>query len=152
MFKLPEDRLYSENHLWVKKKRKKLAKIGLTEYFNLKNLEILDIDLPEEEEVFEKNEIFGSLETLEEIFDLVMPVSGKISAVNEKVLENVDILNDDPYTEGWLIEVELLNPDELDELLSSEEYEIKFLEAAEEIPEEKLIEEEEEEEGEEGER
>ncbi|PMP66528.1 MAG: glycine cleavage system protein H [Thermodesulfobacterium geofontis] len=144
MFKLPEDRLYSENHLWVKKKKKKLARIGLTDYFNLKNWEIIDIDLPEEEETFEKDEIFGSIETVEEVFDLIMPVSGKIVAVNEKVLDDVDVLNEDPYDDGWLVDVELLNPEELEELLPPEDYEMKFLEEIEEIPEEKIVEEEEE--------
>jgi len=143
MFKLPEDRLYSENHLWVKKKKKKLVRIGLTDYFSLKNLEIIEIDLPEEEEEFEKDEIFGSIETVEEVFDLIMPVSGKIARVNEKVLEDIDILNEDPYDEGWLLDVELFNPSELEELLPSEDYEMKFLEEIEEIPEEKIVEEEE---------
>jgi len=143
MFKLPEDRLYSENHLWIKKKKKKLVRIGLTDYFSLKNLEIIEIDLPEEEEEFEKDEIFGSIETVEEVFDLIMPVSGKITRVNEKVLEDIDILNEDPYDEGWLLEIELLNPSELEELLPSEDYEMKFLEEIEEIPEEKIVEEEE---------
>ncbi len=142
MFKLPEDRLYSETHLWIKKKKKKIVRIGITEYFNIKNWEIVEIDLPEEEEEFEKEEIFGSVETIEEVFDLIMPVSGKIVAVNEKVLEEVDILNEDPYEEGWLVEVELSNPSELEELLPPEDYEIKFLEEVEEIPEEKIIEEE----------
>lgn len=144
MFKLPEDRLYSENHLWVKKRKKKLVRIGLTDYFNLKNWEIIEIDLPEEEETFEKDEIFGSIETVEEVFDLLMPVSGKILAVNEKVLDDVDILNEDPYEDGWLVDVELSNPEELEELLPPEDYEMKFLEEIEEIPEEKLVEEEEE--------
>ncbi|MCU4138973.1 MAG: glycine cleavage system protein H [Thermodesulfobacteriota bacterium] len=143
MFKLPEDRLYSENHLWIKKKKKKLVRIGLTDYFSLKNLEIIEIDLPEEEEEFEKDEIFGSIETVEEVFDLIMPVSGKITRVNEKVLEDIDILNEDPYDEGWLLEIELLNPSELEELLPPEDYEMKFLEEIEEIPEEKIVEEEE---------
>jgi len=144
MFKIPEDRLYSESHLWIKKKKKKIVRIGLTDYFKLKNSEIIDIDLPEEEETFEKDEIFGSIETIEEVFDLIMPVSGKIVAVNEKVLDDIDILNEDPYTEGWLIDAELLNPSELEELLPPEDYEIKFLEEVEEIQEEKVVEEEEE--------
>lgn len=144
MFKIPEDRFYSENHLWIKKKKKKLARIGLTNYFTFKNWEIIDIDLPEEEETFEKDEIFGSIETIEEVFDLIMPVSGKIVAVNEKVLDDVDVLNEDPYIDGWLVDVELLNPSELEELLPPEDYEMKFLEEVEEIPEEKIIEEEEE--------
>jgi glycine cleavage system H protein len=104
MFKVPEDRLYTEGHLWVKKKKKKLVRIGITEYFILKNMEIIDIDLPEEEEEFEKDEIFGSIETIEQVFDLLMPVSGKIVKVNEKVLEDIEILNEDPFDEGWLIE------------------------------------------------
>ncbi len=142
MFKFPEDRLYSETHLWVKKRKKKIVRIGVTDYFNMKNWEIVEIDLPEEEEEFEKDEIFGSIETVEEVFDLIMPVSGKIIAVNEKVLEETDILKEDPYEEGWLVEVELLNSSELEELLPPEDYEMKFLEEAEEIPEEKIIEEE----------
>jgi len=143
MFKLPEDRLYTESHLWVKKKKKKIARIGVTEFFSLKNLEILEIDLPEEEEEFEKDEIFGSIETLEEVFDLVMPVSGKVVSVNEKVLEDVEIVNEDPYDEGWLIEVRMTNPEELEELLPPEDYEMK-LEEIEPISSEKFLEEEEE--------
>lgn len=143
MIKIPDDRLFSENHLWIKKDKKKIVKIGITDYFYLKNLEIIDIDLPEEEEVFEKDEIFGSIETVEEVFDLVMPVSGKVIAVNEKVLEDTDILNDDPYDEGWLLKVQMSNPSELEELLPPEDYESKYLEELEEVVPEKLIEEEE---------
>lgn len=144
MFKLPEDRVYSENHLWVKKKKKKLARIGITEYFNLKNLEIIDIDLPEEEEEFEKDEIFASLETIEHVFDLPIPVSGKIIKVNEKVLEDLDLLNEDPYEDGWLVEVEMSNPSEIEDLLPPEDYELRFLEDIEEVGRERFSEEEEE--------
>ncbi|NPA40503.1 MAG: glycine cleavage system protein H [Thermodesulfobacteria bacterium] len=141
MFKLPEDRLYSERHLWVKKKRKRMARIGITDYFSLRNLEIIEVDLPEEGEQFEKDEVFGSVETVEEVFDLLMPVTGTVTKVNEKVLDDVEILNEDPYDEGWLIEVELENPEELEELLPPEDYEMK-LEEIEEIPMEKFVEEE----------
>ena len=143
MFELPEDRFYTESHLWVKKKKKKIVRIGVTEYFSLKNLEILELDLPEEEEEFEKDEVFGSIETLEEVFDLVMPFSGKVVSVNEKVLEDVEIVNEDPYGEGWFIEVEMANPEELEELLPPEDYEMK-LEEVETISPEKFLEEEEE--------
>ncbi|QER41795.1 glycine cleavage system protein H [Thermodesulfobacterium sp. TA1] len=143
MFKVPEDRLYTEGHLWVKKKKKKLVRIGITEYFSLKNMEIIDIDLPEEEEEFEKDEIFGSIETIEQVFDLLMPVSGKVVKVNEKVLEDIEILNEDPLDEGWLIEVEMVNPGELEELLPPEDYELR-LEDLEEAGTEKFLEEEEE--------
>jgi len=58
MFKIPEDRFYSESHLWIKKKKKKIVRIGLTDYFKLKNSEIIDIDLPEEEVNFLKKTKF----------------------------------------------------------------------------------------------
>jgi glycine cleavage system H protein len=138
-----DDRLYFENHLWVKKERKKQAKIGITEFFSVKGEEIINIDLPEEGDEFEKEDIFGSLETVEEVYDLTMPVSGTVISVNEKVLDNVDILNEDPYDEGWLIKVELSDPSELDELLPPEDYELKISKEFEEIIPEKIMEEEE---------
>ncbi len=140
---LPKDRLYTENHLWVKKEKKKLAKIGITEYFSFKEAEIIDVTLPEEGEEYGKGDIFGSLESIEEEINLIMPVSGVVTTVNEKVLEDVDILNEDPYEEGWLIKLEMTEPSELEELLSPEDYEYELgKEFEEEIIETPLEEEE----------
>lgn len=141
--RIPEDRLYTEKHLWVKKEKKKIVKIGITDYFSAKEIEIIDLDLPEEGDEYEKEDIFGSLESVEEVFDLSMPVSGIITAVNEKVLDDIDILNEDPYDEGWLIKVEMTKPQELEELLRPEDYEIKVSEEFEDFIPEKLVEEEE---------
>ncbi|MFN3505324.1 MAG: glycine cleavage system protein H [Caldimicrobium sp.] len=141
--RIPEDRLYTEKHLWVKKEKKKIVKIGITDYFSAKEIEIIDLDLPEEGDEYEKEDIFGSLESVEEVFDLSMPLSGIITAVNEKVLDDIDILNEDPYDEGWLIKVEMTKPQELEELLRPEDYEIKVSEEFEDFIPEKLVEEEE---------
>ncbi|MFN3921344.1 MAG: glycine cleavage system protein H [Caldimicrobium sp.] len=138
-----EDRLYTEKHLWVKKEKKKIVKVGITDYFSAKEIEIINLDLPEEGEEYEKDDIFGSLESVEEVYDLYMPVSGTIVAVNEKVLDEVELLNEDPYEEGWLIKIEMSNSAELEELLPAEEYEIKILEELEEVTPEKVGEEEE---------
>ncbi len=146
MARIPEDRFYSENHLWVKKGKRKTAKIGVTDYFLLKHQEVLDIDLPTEEEEFSKDEIFGSLETMDKIYDLIAPVSFKVIKVNEEVLDDIEILNEDPYEEGWLLQVELLDPDELDDLLPAEDYELEFMEDVEPEFEEEFLEREEEEE------
>ena len=143
MAKIPDDRFYSEQHLWIKKERKDLAKIGITEYYTLKNEEILDIELPTEEEEFEKGEIFGSIETTEQLYDLIAPVSGKVIAVNEKILDDVEILNEDPYNEGWLLKIKMFSPEELDELLPAEDYEIKLMEELDESISERFLEEEE---------
>jgi len=141
--RIPEDRLYSEHHLWVKKEKKKIARIGITEYFSAREIEIIEIDLPEEGEEFERDDVFGSLESIEEVYNLVMPVSGTIIQVNEKVLDDVDLLNEDPYEEGWLVKVEMSNPSELDDLLPAEDYELKVSEEFEEVIPEKIVEEEE---------
>lgn len=140
--RIPEDRLYTENHLWVKKEKKKIARIGITDYFNSKDIEIINVDLPEEGEEYDRDDIFGSLEGVEEMYNLVMPVSGIVVSVNEKVLDNIDLLNEDPYEEGWLIKVEMTNPLELDDLLPPEDYELKVSEEFEEIITERVSEEE----------
>ncbi|MGC9109046.1 MAG: glycine cleavage system protein H [Caldimicrobium sp.] len=141
--KIPEDRLYSENHLWVKKEKKKVVRIGITEFFSAREIEIINVDLPEEGEEYDREDVFGSLESVEEVFNLIMPVSGTVVQVNEKVLDEVDILNEDPYEEGWLIKVEMRDLSELDDLLPPEDYEIKLTEEFEELLPEKVVEEEE---------
>lgn len=141
--RIPEDRLYSEHHLWVKKEKKKIVRIGITEYFSAREIEIINLDLPEEGEEFERGDVFGSLESIEEVYNLIMPVSGTIIQVNEKVLDDVDLLNEDPYEEGWLVKVEMSNPSELDDLLPAEDYELKVSEEFEEVIPEKIAEEEE---------
>lgn len=137
-----EDRLYTENHLWVKKEKKKVVRVGITDFFTSRDVEIIDVDLPEEGEEYEKDDIFGSIESVEEMYNLIMPVSGVIVSVNEKVLDNIDLLNEDPYEEGWLVKIEMSNPSELDDLLPPEDYELKISEEYEEILPEKVSEEE----------
>ncbi len=138
-----EDRLYTENHLWVKKDKKKVVKVGITDFFSAREIEIINVDLPEEGEEYERDDVFGSLESIEEEFNLIMPVSGIIVSVNDKVLDDVDILNEDPYEEGWLVKIEMTNPSELDDLLPAEDYELKISEEFEEVIPEKVSEEEE---------
>ncbi|MCS7199092.1 MAG: glycine cleavage system protein GcvH [Caldimicrobium sp.] len=140
--RIPEDRFYTENHLWVKKEKRKIVKVGITDFLLTRDIEIINVDLPEEGEEYERDDIFGSIESVEEMYNLVMPVSGTIVSVNEKVLDNVDLVNDDPYEEGWLVKIEMSNPAELDDLLPPEDYELKISEEFEEILPEKIAEEE----------
>lgn len=137
-----EDRFYTENHLWVKKEKKRVVRVGITDFFTSRDIEIINVDLPEEGEEYEKDDIFGSIESVEEMYNLIMPVSGVIVSVNEKVLDNIDLLNEDPYEEGWLVKIEMSNPSELDDLLPPEDYELKISEEYEEILSEKVAEEE----------
>ncbi len=130
--RIPEDRLYSEHHLWVKKQRGGKATIGLTDLGQLRLGEIIDIELPEEGDELIKEEAFGSVESTQGVVDLIAPVSGEVLEINEDLLDAPDIINEDPYDEGWIIKVKLSDPDELDELLTADEYE--EVTAGEEIP------------------
>ncbi len=129
---IPEDRLYSRYHLWLKELRGKKALIGITEFGQLRLGEIIDLELPEEGDELEKGEIFGSVESIQGVVDLISPVSGEVIAINEALLDSPDIINEDPYEEGWIIKVKLSDPQELDELLTPDEYD--EIAAQEEIP------------------
>ncbi|HFC98682.1 MAG TPA: glycine cleavage system protein GcvH [Thermosulfurimonas dismutans] len=128
----PEDRLYSEEHLWVKKERGAKALLGLSEFACRRYGEVVDLELPEEGEEIEKGEVFGSVETSRGVEELVAPVSGEVTAVNEEVLGDPALVEEDPYGDGWLLRVKLLDPDELEELMSADEYEDYLEEEAEE--------------------
>ncbi len=121
--RIPEDRYYSEHHLWVKRLRGNKALIGLTEVGQLTLGEILDLELPEEGDELEREEPFGSVESSRGVVDLISPITGKVIAINEEILDSPDIINEDPYDEGWLLKVALDDPEELEELLSPDDYE-----------------------------
>jgi len=130
---IPEDRLYSKEHLWVKKEKGNRAFIGLSDFARRLYGEILDLELPEEGEELIKGEVFGSVESARGVEELVAPVSGEVVEVNEEILEDPEFINEDPYREGWLIRVKLSDPEELEELMPADEYE-DFLEEQEELP------------------
>jgi len=130
--RIPEDRLYTENHLWLKKMKGNKAVIGITDFGQLRLGEIIDLELPEEGDEIEKDEAFGSVESSQGVVDLVSPASGTVIAINEELLDSPDIINEDPYDEGWIIKIKLSDPEELEELLTPDEYE--DIAANEEIP------------------
>ncbi|QJA06016.1 glycine cleavage system protein GcvH [Thermosulfurimonas marina] len=133
---IPEDRLYSEEHLWVKKERGGRVYLGFSDFARRKYGEILDLELPEEGEEIERGEVFGSVETPRGVEELVAPVSGEVVEVNEEVLEDPELVSEDPYGDGWLLRVKLSDPEELEELMSADEYEDYLEEGFEELEEE----------------
>ncbi len=130
---IPEDRFYSEEHLWVKKERGGRVLIGLSDFVQRLYGEILDLELPEEGDELEKGDSFGSVETSRGVEELIAPVSGEVIEINEEVLDDPEMINEDPYGDGWLLRVRLADPDELEELMSADEYE-DFLEEEGEVP------------------
>ncbi|MBW1917976.1 MAG: glycine cleavage system protein GcvH [Deltaproteobacteria bacterium] len=129
---------YSRDHLWVRVDGNGCATIGISDYLQEKLGEIIDFNLPDEGEELVKDEAFSVIETREGRLELLTPVSGEVSEVNEELLESPELANEDPYNEGWIIRIENLLDSEFDELLTLEEYEEYLLdeEAEEEESEE----------------
>ena len=119
----PEDLKYSKTHEWVQVKGKQ-ARIGITAHAisELGDLTFLELSA-EEGEVINQGEAFGEVESVKTTSELYSPISGKITAVNEDIGDMLDELTDDPYETGWMIQIEIATPDEIEELLSVEDYE-----------------------------
>ena len=115
-FEFPEDLLYDGNHLWVKVDGNK-ATIGLTDLGQALYKGIMHIDLPEVGEEFPRGDTMAPFETIKSVSKIIAPVSGKISRVNEKLRENSEVINESPYDEGWILELELKNPSEKESLM-----------------------------------
>lgn len=116
---------YAKTHEWVLVEGKK-AKIGVSDYAQQQLTDIVFVELPEINSRVEKGKSFGVIESVKAVEDVYAPISGKVTAKNQKVIDSPEMINNDPYN-AWLIEVEIENPKELDELMSPEEYK-KFLE------------------------
>ncbi|RPJ40959.1 MAG: glycine cleavage system protein GcvH [Deltaproteobacteria bacterium] len=122
----PEDLYYSKEHTWVRLAAGK-AVIGVTDHAQKELGAIVFADLPEDGADIEKNEILGSLESSKTVAEVVAPISGQVLKSNRDLEEDPSLINDDPYGNGWLVAMEIDDPDELEGLLNSVEYE-NFLE------------------------
>ena len=116
-----KDLYYSEDHEWVREEEECLV-IGVTDFAQEELGDIVFVELPEVDEEFDKGDSFGVLESVKAVSDTFIPVSGRVIEVNEDLLDNPELINDDPYGEGWLIKIDPADDSELDELLSAEEY------------------------------
>jgi glycine cleavage system H protein len=118
----PEDLYYSKEHTWVRLAAGK-AVIGVTDHAQKELGAIVFADLPEDGADIEKNEILGSLESSKTVAEVPAPISGQVLKSNRDLEEDPSLINDDPYGNGWLVSMEIDDPDELEGLLNSVEYE-----------------------------
>ncbi|MCS6769278.1 MAG: glycine cleavage system protein GcvH [Candidatus Caldarchaeum sp.] len=130
-YEIPDDLLYTKEHEWVKPEKKKYAVVGITDYAQKKLREIIYIELPHLNTKIKTREVLSTVESVKSTADVFSPVSGKIVEVNSKLLDHPEMLNESPYTDGWIAKVELSDPAELDKLMDADEYR-RFLEELEE--------------------
>jgi glycine cleavage system H protein len=111
-YELPDELYYTKEHTWARVEDDGTVTSGIDAYGGTAAGEIEFLDLPLEDDEFEAGEAFGSLESAKWVGGLQMPVSGRVIEVNSEVEDNLELLADDPYKEGWLIKIEPSNMDD----------------------------------------
>ncbi len=119
---IPEDLLYTREHSWARQEGDGQVVVGVTEFIQDELGEITYVELPEEAMQVNQMEVIGSLESLRGVTEIYAPVSGKVTEVNELLLDDPTILNDDPYGDGWIAVVEVEDPEELKRLMDATDY------------------------------
>ncbi|MDQ7064007.1 MAG: glycine cleavage system protein GcvH [candidate division KSB1 bacterium] len=119
---IPLELLYTKEHEWVSVDDN-VATIGITDYAQGELGDIVFVELPKVGDQTRQMEPFGTIEAVKAVSELYAPVTGKVVAINEELQESPELINQDPYGKGWMIKVELSNPEELDKLLSPKDYE-----------------------------
>ena len=117
----PENLKYSTDHEWIRVEGDE-AYIGISDFTQSELGEIVFVDIDSEGESVDAGEVFGSIEAVKTVSDLVMPISGEVLEVNEELEDAPELVNEDPYGKGWIIKIAIKDASELDNLLSSEAY------------------------------
>lgn len=122
MSDIPQDLLYSEDHEYVKRDSEDEVLVGITDFAQGELGDIVYIELPEPGTVFDKGEVFGTIEAVKAVNDLYCPVEGEVLEVNDSLDDDPAVVNGDPYGEGWMIRLRLAHVEDLDDLLNCDAY------------------------------
>ena len=114
--------LYTNDHEWIKIEENQ-GIVGITDFAQSELGDIVFIEFPDKGDLFQKGDTIGTIEAVKTVADLYAPVSGKLFELNLDLDDNAELINSDPFGKGWLIKMELSNPDEKSDLLSAEDYE-----------------------------
>ena len=118
---IPENLFYTEDHEWIRIEGD-VAYIGITDFAQKELGDIVYVEIETEGETIEKGEVFGTVEAVKTVSDLFMPVSGTVEEFNEELESEPEIVNSDPYGDGWMIKVKMSAIEEKDALLSADAY------------------------------
>jgi len=118
---VPDELYYTESHEWIRVEGD-IATMGVTDFAQGEMGEIVYVDLPEVGTKVAAGEPCGTIETPKAVEDIICPVSGKVEKRNTDLEESPDLINKSPYDEGWLIKIKLIDPDEVQNLLTAIEY------------------------------
>lgn len=117
----PQNLKYTNEHEWIRVEGD-IAYVGITDYAQEQLGDIVFVDIPTVGETLEANETFGTIEVVKTISDLFLPVAGEVLEQNESLEENPELVNKDPYGEGWLVKMKPAETKDIDDLLDAEAY------------------------------
>ena len=117
----PDDLLYTKEHEWLRIMGDS-GTVGITDHAQKELGEVVYVELPKPGLKFDSGEAFGNIESVKAVSELFIPVSGEVVEINEELGTAPEKINEDPYGEGWLIRIRILNPAETEDLMSSEKY------------------------------
>ena len=118
----PKGLKYSKEHEWVLVEDEDGAVIGISDFAQNELGEVVYVEAPELGEKISKDDPFGAVESVKAVSDLYAPVSGAVTEVNDALPDTPELINEDPYGEGWIIKVAMSDPGDLDDLMTAEEY------------------------------
>lgn len=118
---IPANLYYTKEHEWIRVEGNE-AFVGITDYAQSELGEIVFVDINTEGETLGQGEVFGSVEAVKTVSDLNMPVEGEVLEINETINDQPELVNNDPYGEGWMIKISVANPDDLNNLLDAAGY------------------------------
>ena len=117
----PSDLKYTKDHAWVRREGH-TATVGITDFAQRELSDIVYVEVETVGDTLPQDTIFGTVEAIKTVSDLFMPVSGEVIAFNEPLIRKPEVVNTDPYGEGWMIQIAMSAPEEWDTLLTAEEY------------------------------
>ena len=118
---IPADLKYTKDHEWLKIEGNTVT-VGITHFAQGELGDIVYVDVDTVDETIEKDEVFGSVEAVKTVSDLLMPISGEVIEFNEALEDAPEKVNSDPFGEGWMIKIAISDASQIDELLSADEY------------------------------
>jgi glycine cleavage system H protein len=117
----PDDVMYTDDHEWTKEDNGETI-IGISDYAQDQLGDIVFVELPQVGETFEKGDEFGTVESVKAVSELFLPVSGEVVAINETLDDTPELVNNEPYTGGWMLRVKLSDTSEMDQLMNKSAY------------------------------
>jgi len=121
---IPSELLYTKTHEWVKKVNSKEVIMGITDFAQQQLKDIVFVELPAVGKEMKMGTPCAVVESVKAAYDIYAPISGKVLKINQEIQEKPQLVNEDPYGEGWFLHIEISNPNELSSLLSPDQYRV----------------------------